>query len=248
MRTQELATRSAYGAFELKRAYQKNMLAGTLISCALPLAIIASLILMGMIGVKAPAPVQKEKTEIVSTPIPPPRIQSNLSMPVVFKKDIPVPKFGVIPKAVHDSMVNQINVPLSRIEKKAINKSSSADGDGNAVYACSDLDQVYRDLLPDTGQFVPHDTEPVLLNPEDCLPEYPEMARKAGVEGKVWVQILVDQEGIVRDAIIAREAGVNAGFEEAALEAALKRKYSPAMQNKNPVAVWISYKVSFKLK
>lgn len=247
MRTQVLAAWSAYGAFELKRVYQKNMLAGTLISCAIPLAIIASLILMGMIG-EDPVPVQKEKTEIVSAPIPPPRIQSNLSMPVVFKKDIPVPKFGVTPKAVDDSLVNKINVPLSRREKESINKNNYADRDGNAVYAYGDLDQVYRDLLLDTDQFVPHDTEPVLLNPEDCLPKYPEMARKAGVEGKVWVQILVDKKGIVRDAIIASESGVSAGFEEAALEAAMKRKYSPAMQNKNPVAVWISYKVSFKLK
>ena len=50
------------------------------------------------------------------------------------------------------------------------------------------------------------------------------------------------------DAIIVKESGVNAGFEEAALDAAWDRKYRPAMQNNQPVAVWVAYQVRFTLK
>jgi hypothetical protein len=38
------------------------------------------------------------------------------------------------------------------------------------------------------------------------------------------------------------------GFEEAALEAAYKREYRPAQFENKPVAVWVSYQVSFQLK
>ena len=37
------------------------------------------------------------------------------------------------------------------------------------------------------------------------------------------------------------------GFEEAALEAAYKSKYTPGMEGDRPVAVWVSYMVKFKL-
>jgi TonB family protein len=94
-------------------------------------------------------------------------------------------------------------------------------------------------------EFVVFDTPPELL--EAPGPRYPEKALKAGIQGAVWVKVLVDKEGIVRDAIIVKESGVNGGFEESALEAAKKRKYRPALQNQQPVAVWIAYKVVFSL-
>jgi len=46
---------------------------------------------------------------------------------------------------------------------------------------------------------------------------------------------------------LVKESGANAGFEEAALKAARKRKYRPALQNGQPVAVWVTYKKIFKL-
>ncbi len=95
-------------------------------------------------------------------------------------------------------------------------------------------------------EFVVFDTPPVLL--QAPAPRYPEKASKAGIQGVVWVKVLVDKKGNVRDAIIMKESGVNAGFEESALEAAKKRKYNPALQNQQPVAVWVAYKVAFKLE
>ncbi len=50
------------------------------------------------------------------------------------------------------------------------------------------------------------------------------------------------------DAIVAKESGANAGFEEAALEAARRSTWTPALQNNQPVRVWISYEVKFRLR
>jgi TonB family protein len=73
------------------------------------------------------------------------------------------------------------------------------------------------------------------------------MAVKAQIEGVVKVKVLVDKAGNVRDAMVVKASGANAGFEEAALEAAKKGKWKPAIQNKQPVAVWVSYDIKFNL-
>ncbi|MFH2204893.1 MAG: energy transducer TonB [Elusimicrobiota bacterium] len=52
----------------------------------------------------------------------------------------------------------------------------------------------------------------------------------------------------MRDAIIQKASGTNAGFEEAALTAAMKNRYKPAIQNGRPIPVWVSYRVVFELK
>jgi protein TonB len=87
---------------------------------------------------------------------------------------------------------------------------------------------------------------PVLLAP--ALPKYPDLARRAGIEGRVVVEVVIDTRGAVSDAKVIQNSGANAGFEEAAVEAALRGKWRPAMQNKQPVRVRVSYPIVFKLK
>ena len=111
------------------------------------------------------------------------------------------------------------------------------------------LSAVYLDFerdIPTPDEFVAVEERPVKI--QDAPLKYPEIARKAGIEGSVWVKVLVDRSGNVQDAIIAKESGANAGFEEAALEAAKQCKWKPAMQNKQPVALWVTYEIKFQLK
>jgi len=77
--------------------------------------------------------------------------------------------------------------------------------------------------------------------------KYPEIARKAGVEGTVFVQILVDTKGNVVKTDIVKSLGNN-GCDEAAIAAIKKVKWKPAMQRDRPVKVQISIPVRFKLK
>ena len=86
--------------------------------------------------------------------------------------------------------------------------------------------------------------EPKPITP--ITPEYPELARKAGIEGTVWVKILIDKRGNVRDAQIIR--GIGAGLDEAAVEALKNTKYTPAIQNNQPVAVWVAQRIIFNLR
>lgn len=75
---------------------------------------------------------------------------------------------------------------------------------------------------------------------------YPEIAKRAGVEGKVYVLAFVDESGTVTDAKVIK--GIGAGCDEAALDAVKKTKFKPGKQRGKPVKVQVSIPVVFKLQ
>ena len=75
---------------------------------------------------------------------------------------------------------------------------------------------------------------------------YPEIAKRAGVEGKVYVLAFVDEQGNVTKAKIIK--GIGAGCDEAALNAVLKTKFKPGKQRGKPVRVQVSIPIVFKLQ
>jgi TonB family protein len=78
-------------------------------------------------------------------------------------------------------------------------------------------------------------------------PEYPRQARMVGLTATVWVRILVGKNGEALDAAVHVSSGSNAGFDEAAVAAALKCKFKPGIQNGKPVEAWVSLKFEFDL-
>jgi|WetSurMetagenome_2_1015567.scaffolds.fasta_scaffold399352_2 periplasmic protein TonB len=77
-------------------------------------------------------------------------------------------------------------------------------------------------------------------------PTYPDMARTAGIEGQAVVEALVDIDGLVADARILKPSG-NASLDQAAVDAAMRSKFSPAKQRDKPVRVWVSIPFRFTL-
>jgi protein TonB len=75
---------------------------------------------------------------------------------------------------------------------------------------------------------------------------YPEIAKRAGVEGKVYVLAFVDQSGTVTKAQVIK--GIGAGCDEAALNAVLKTRFKPGKQRGKPVNVQVSIPIIFKLQ
>ena len=76
---------------------------------------------------------------------------------------------------------------------------------------------------------------------------YPEIARKAGVEGRVYINVLIDERGNVIDTKVLKSLGNN-GCDEAAIAAIRAVKWKPAKQRDKPVKVWVGIPVVFKLK
>ncbi len=73
---------------------------------------------------------------------------------------------------------------------------------------------------------------------------YPEIARRAGVEGKVFVLAYVDETGTVTKTEITK--GIGSGCDEAAMDAVLKTKFRPGVQRGKPVKVKITIPIVFK--
>jgi protein TonB len=76
--------------------------------------------------------------------------------------------------------------------------------------------------------------------------KYPEMAKRANVEGKVFLQFIVDEQGNVVDPVVLR--GIGAGCDEEALRAIREAKFKPGMQRGTPVQVKFNLAVTFRLR
>ncbi len=76
--------------------------------------------------------------------------------------------------------------------------------------------------------------------------KYPEIARKAGVEGRVILQFIVDENGDVTEPAVVR--GIGAGCDEEALRVVREAKFKPGKQRGKAVKVKMSLPITFKLK
>jgi TonB family protein len=97
---------------------------------------------------------------------------------------------------------------------------------------------------PDINAFVPVEKEPQPV--KRISPPYPETAKRAGVEGKVFIKALVDREGKVKKAVILKsDAEI---FNQAALDAVYQWVFTPAVMKNRPITVWVVVPFNFQLK
>ncbi|MCW8961813.1 MAG: TonB family protein [Ignavibacteriaceae bacterium] len=75
--------------------------------------------------------------------------------------------------------------------------------------------------------------------------EYPVIAKRVGIEGKVFVRAFVDETGVVTSAEVVK--GIGGGCDEAALDAILKTKFNPGKQRGKPIKVQVTIPILFKL-
>lgn len=82
--------------------------------------------------------------------------------------------------------------------------------------------------------------------------QYPEAAKKAGVEGRVLVQFVVSTEGAPEDLRVASFTTPNAteddaGLKKAAMEAVRKARFTPGTKAGKPVRVQMTLPITFHL-
>ena len=89
------------------------------------------------------------------------------------------------------------------------------------------------------------DLPPRILRPVN--PIYPFEAKRAGIEGKVTLRFVVDENGMVQNPEIlkAEPEGV---FDEAALAAILKYRFVPAKLDGEPVKCYAALPIGFRLE
>jgi protein TonB len=91
-------------------------------------------------------------------------------------------------------------------------------------------------------EFYMVEDKPELLN--SVAPVYPEIARKAGLTGKVFLKFLVGKNGRVSNVQVLKGQEI---FRQAAIDAILQFRFKPARQNDKPVGVWMTQPITFRL-
>jgi protein TonB len=233
------------GSLELKQAYQKNMMIGFGISAAAHLLIIGIVVLIMSLSagrhIDAPEYVVKSKADLI---VPPSLSKQREQVKVATPQREIRPSVGV-PEPVPDEEAPE-EVEIATQDELAEMAPAAPIEDLDDIGVDVDVENILDELLPAPDEFVPFEEAPVQVI--TVTPVYPALAQRAGVEGSVWIKALVDKEGKVRDVIIVKDSGANAGFEEAAIDAAKKTVWKPAIANGQPIAVWITYKIDFKLR
>lgn len=110
-------------------------------------------------------------------------------------------------------------------------------GDGDSIVVNLDANSG-----PSPDDFVAYEEAPVLINMP--APEYPEMARAAEVDGLVKVQVQIGKDGKVKDAIVLEGHQM---LNDAAIAAAKRSTWRPALQQHKPVEVWVVVPLRFSL-
>ncbi len=76
-------------------------------------------------------------------------------------------------------------------------------------------------------------------------PIYPELAKKAGLEGMVSVSVLIGTDGRVEKVKVLKSIPM---LDEAAITAAKQYVFTPAKQRERVVKVWMAIPIHFKLR
>jgi protein TonB len=230
-----------YGAFELKAKYQRNFALGTLATLAFVLFVLGVAWLISNLPEEEYADVPAVVIKTVADLGPPPSIAKKPPQVQVSAPQVAAPKVGIPKPVADDEVIDEDVVIATRDELAEIvapDITAIAEGGDIAV----EIDP--EDYLPAPDEFIPVEVYPEFVYKH--TPDYPRLAKQAGITGTVQVRALVDEEGNVIRAIVAKSSGT-VSLDEAAVEAAYKNKLKPGIQNGRPIKVWVTYPMEFVL-
>lgn len=150
----------------------------------------------------------------------------------------------------YDSLLTSMNIESGkRLVKKVIlkmktdslNADSIADIQLNKPQPCEFCGHVEEDEnVPELS------VTPTLIDSQKTY--YPRLAREKGLEGKVYLKLLIDLDGTIVDGAIAKSSGAFClDYEAIKSGYSLKSTHAIGKDNK-PVRVWIVWPVKFFLK
>jgi len=249
---------SGYGAFEIKEYINKATKWGTIFTAAFTLLLVLTYIGVGVVQDATRkkvmmAPIQKLKLQNLaaddaemSEALPPPPPATVVSSGPAARAGTPVP----VPEAELAEDLQEF------ADVDVLSRASAEGGDGEDMGDFSDnididesanVDIDVREEEPDPEDFIPVEKEPA-CDMEDLRKRvvYPEMAKRAGIEGMVLVRALISKSGKVKKTII--QASDNSALNKAASTAVKNTVFTPAIQNKRAVQLWISIPVDFRLR
>jgi protein TonB len=238
-----------YGSFELKHAVGTNLMLGLLASVIIHSLVIVPPYLAWRIGGrwamgKAPAVVLQLPPDDIFRLFPQHQTPPQLAAPLP-----PSAGRAVRPVAVPEEPqdATQPQVPTGD-ELARLHGAIPVPGDGSLNGPLVIAEPPTEEEIPPPDIYRAVEVQPVPLPDFMIRPQYPELARMAGVAGRVVVKVYVDKNGNVRDWVVLSVHPQGLGFEEEVLKVVPKWKFTPAIQGGNPIGVWVSVPFRFSLK
>ncbi len=233
-----------YGAPEMLELYNKYLAWAMLVAISAHVLGLGTWIGARVLGAESEAPsVRIRVIKDVAELGPPPSIAAPAAPAIAVSGPAVRPSIGV-PVPVPDAQITEDATIATQEELAQLQAPITNDGAGSSdSLVVSDGDLLFGEDDPAIDAFVPYQTPPVAIKRME--PVYPELARKAGMMGKVWVKVLVDKEGRIKRAVVMKGEEM---FHEGAIAAAQQWVFKPAIQQDRPVAVWVVIPFEFKLR
>ena len=145
----------------------------------------------------------------------------------------------------------EIPPPPQEIQQPQVDIQAAEDDEADEEEIAPTTFDSFEDMPPPpppsgggSEVFLAFDEPPVLV--DFVSPEYPALAREAGIEGTVAVRVLVNEEGKVISADVL-QSDVTDAMAKAAVEAAKKCRFRPAKQRTIPVKAHVMIPFHFQL-
>jgi protein TonB len=233
---------AVYGAFELKKLYPKYYTAGVTIAVLVHLLLIGVYILYNGLNpnfnkIIPGKPISIREYNPIFFSDPPIDVTSIKGSPSIPKNGIPIPAPG-----------GQASKDETIPDQRTLSQLGYEPGESTGIRPIPDYTEIVIDDTPikDPGldEFIPVEKYPELVFNQK--PEYPALAVKAGITGKVTLRVLVDKEGKPKRAVVILSDSEL--LNQNAINAAMKSVFTPALQNTHPIEVWVSLSYRFTLE
>lgn len=173
--------------------------------------------------------------------LPPPPVTEAVIPPPPVPASIPAARAGT-PIPVPDALV----IPDVNCTWDAITRPSDGLDEGIPSLPSEITVEVYEEE-PGVYEPTPVEREPFIdIRELQKLVVYPELAKRAGIEGRVYVRVLVGKNGVPKKHIIERTDSDL--LNDAAAKAVMSAIFTPAIQNNHPVECWVSIPIFFRLR
>jgi protein TonB len=255
----------AYGSYDLRKRSSRTLM----IAFVLGVVLVGTLLAMPVIinAIKGSGEAEETYQAVETTLMDAPPVDNEEELPEEINQEPPPPptreeiKF-IPPEIVEDDKAPEettIKDTKDLLESDADIGKKDQEGDpdadnlpdripDNIGTGKGDKVPVPSRSEPDPNAFVAVERAPVPVNMDDLKRriKYPEVAREMGLEGKVMVRILIDEEGNPKKHEVLRSP--HPSFTESAVKEIYSLKFTPAIQNGKPIMFWTTVPIDFSLK
>jgi protein TonB len=232
-----------YGAPEMLEVYNKYLAWAMAAAVAFQLLGLGAWLGGRILSAESEAPMVRIRViKDVAELGPPPSIAAPAAPAIAVSAPVARPSLGV-PVPVPDAQITAEATIATQEEMAQLQSPLSSEGTGGGDSLVVSDEALFFDEEPPMDAFIPFETPPMVVKRVE--PVYPELARKAGVQGRAFVKVLIDKEGKVKKAVVLQGAEI---FHEAALTAVSAWIFKPAIQHDRPIAVWMVIPINFQLR